>query len=226
LSDRIFVCTNRTLLKEVATPGEPRLQGARAESVETAVTKTHRRAAPAPGYNFRRRGANFVRRRRGLNARGVIILVGMKEALPTSKLNEPATTEPMSAAERLPPLVLVVDDVLDNAVVISLALQHRGYRVVTATDGAEALKIAALTRPDIILMDIAMPQLDGLAATRRLREDESLRAIPVIALTAFDTEGFRRAAYDAGIDGYLTKPVNFDRLYDLINSKLPNGPQV
>ncbi|HEX8070926.1 MAG TPA: response regulator [Pyrinomonadaceae bacterium] len=164
----------------------------------------------------------------------------MKDALPTSKLSEPTPTGPTEPAATGPtladeptdqadagasPLVLVVDDVLDNAVVISLALQQRGYRVVTATDGAEALKIAALTRPDVILMDIAMPQLDGLAATRRLREDESLRAIPVIALTAFDTEGFRRAAYDAGIDGYLTKPVNFDRLYDLISSKLPAPPQ-
>ena len=109
---------------------------------------------------------------------------------------------------------------LDNAVVISLALQQQGYRVVNASNGEEALKVAAISRPDLILMDIAMPQLDGLGATRRLREDTTLRTIPVIALTAFDTEGFLRAAYDAGIDGYLTKPINFDRLFDLIRSKL------
>jgi two-component system, OmpR family, alkaline phosphatase synthesis response regulator PhoP len=154
----------------------------------------------------------------------------MKESLPTNRLSEPEqieqTAEPVPPSQPAP-LVLVVDDVLDNAVIISLALQQQGYRVITATNGEEALKMAALSRPDLILMDIAMPQLDGLAATRRLREDEQLRNTPVIALTAFDTQGFQRAAYDAGLDGYLTKPINFDRLFDLIRSKLadrPNNP--
>lgn len=117
-------------------------------------------------------------------------------------------------------LILIVDDVVDNLALISLDLQQQGYRVVTASDGEKGIRVASLTRPDIILMDIAMPGVDGLEATRKLRQDESLRSIPIIALTAYDTGGFRRAAADAGFDGYLTKPINFDRLHDLIQSLL------
>jgi CheY-like chemotaxis protein len=112
--------------------------------------------------------------------------------------------------------VLVVDDMSDNIILISLSLQDMGYRVVTATNGADALSVAKLARPDLILMDIAMPQQDGLAATRRIREETELQSVPVIALTAFDTDGFRQAAFDAGFNGYLTKPIDFDRLRNLM----------
>ncbi len=117
-------------------------------------------------------------------------------------------------------LVLVVDDFLDNVVALSLDLQSEGYRVVTASNGEEAVSIASLTQPDIILMDISMPQLDGLAATRKIRENERLREVPVIAITAFSTEGFRRAAYDVGVAGYLVKPIDFQRMHDLIRRLL------
>ena len=122
-------------------------------------------------------------------------------------------------------LVLVVDDSLDNLVVLSLALQGEGYRVVTASNGQEAVSVATLTQPNIILMDISMPLLDGLAATRQIRENEALRDVPVIAITAFSTEGFRRAAYDVGIAGYLVKPIDFQRMYELIRRLLaPKEP--
>lgn len=117
-------------------------------------------------------------------------------------------------------LVLIVDDVVDNLALISLDLQQQGYRVVTASDGEKAVRVASLTRPHIILMDIAMPGVDGLEATRKLREDAALRNTPVIALTAYDTGGFRRAAADAGFDGYLTKPIDFERLHELIKRLL------
>jgi two-component system cell cycle response regulator DivK len=71
-------------------------------------------------------------------------------------------------------------------------------------------------RPNLILMDIGMPELDGLAATSKIREDETLRAVPVVAVTAFSTSGFRRAAYDVGFDGYLTKPIELQQLHELI----------
>jgi two-component system cell cycle response regulator DivK len=116
--------------------------------------------------------------------------------------------------------VLVVDDMSDNLILISLWLQDMGYRAVTATNGADALSVAKLARPDLILMDIAMPQQDGLAATRRIREEGELQSVPVIALTAFDTDGFRQAAFDAGFNGYLTKPVDFTRLGSLIENLL------
>jgi len=113
-------------------------------------------------------------------------------------------------------LILVVDDQVDNVALLSFDLQQEGYRVVTASNGVEAIKVATLMRPSLILMDISMPELDGLAATSRIREDESLRAVPVVAVTAFTTAGFRRAAYDVGFDGYITKPVEFQQLHELI----------
>lgn len=113
--------------------------------------------------------------------------------------------------------ILVVDDVTDNLILISLALQNNGYRVLTAKSGEEAIKIAQIARPDLILMDIAMPDVDGLTATRRIRKHPELRHLPVIALTAFETLGFRQAALEAGFDGYLTKPIDFEKLTNLIN---------
>lgn len=117
-------------------------------------------------------------------------------------------------------LVLVVDDIVDNVALLSLDLQQEGYRVVTASNGEEAVRVAFLMRPNIILMDISMPLLDGLGATTKIREDESLRNVPIVAVTAFSTSGFRRAAYDVGFDGYLTKPIDFDQLHELINRLL------
>jgi CheY-like chemotaxis protein len=113
-------------------------------------------------------------------------------------------------------LILVVDDQVDNVALLSLDLQQQGYRVVTASNGLEAVRVASLMRPNLILMDIGMPELDGLAATSKIREDETLRAVPVVAVTAFSTSGFRRAAYDVGFDGYLTKPIELQQLHELI----------
>jgi CheY-like chemotaxis protein len=139
--------------------------------------------------------------------------------LVTTQLSEPAgDTHELSLKDFL---VLVVDDVLDNTIVISLDLQQEGYRVVTASDGEQAVRIAAQTSPDIILMDIGMPELDGLGAARKIRENEALRTVPLIAITAFSTEGFQLAARDAGFDGYLTKPIDFDRLHELMRRLLP-----
>ena len=132
-----------------------------------------------------------------------------------------ATEEPEAAKKYL---ILVVDDSADNVALLSLDLQHEGYKVVTATDGEEAISVASVTQPNLILMDISMPKLDGLGATRRIREKEALRDIPVIAVTAFSTEGFQRAAYDVGFSGYLTKPIDFDRMHQLVAGLLaPKG---
>lgn len=119
--------------------------------------------------------------------------------------------------------ILVVDDMRDNLILLSLHLQQLGYRVVTANNGEDALGVAQLARPDLILMDIAMPQQDGLAATRSIREVPELQSVPVIALTAFDTGGFRQAAFDAGFNGYLTKPIDFERLEKLMSMLLSGG---
>jgi CheY-like chemotaxis protein len=120
-------------------------------------------------------------------------------------------------------LILIVDDSADNLAMISLDLQQQNYRVVTASNGEDAIKIAAQTNPNLILMDINLPELDGLAATRRIRDIETLREVPVVAVTAFGTEGFQRAAYDVGVDGYLTKPIDLDRMHQLIARLLSPG---
>src|SRR5215217_7298051 len=130
---------------------------------------------------------------------------------------EGQTTEPRF-------LILVVDDSADNVAFISLDLQQQGYRVVTASNGEDAVAVAMQMLPNLILMDINLPTLDGLGATRRIRELEPLRDVPVVAITAFGTEGFQRAAYDAGVAGYLTKPLDLDRMHQLIARLLsPSG---
>ncbi len=144
----------------------------------------------------------------------------MQKSLTTTPLPQPPEGEVQSSPEDY--LILVVDDLVDNLTIISLDLQQMGYRVVTATDGEKAVRVAEQTNPDIILMDIAMPGTDGLEASRMLYEDAILGRIPVIALTAHDTGGFKRAAADAGIDGYLTKPIDFERLHKLIRNLLDN----
>ena len=121
-------------------------------------------------------------------------------------------------------LILIADDSADTVTMMSLDLQEQGYRVVTASNGEDAVKVTSQTMPNLILMDISMPTLDGLGATRRIREDKTLRDIPIIAVTAFGTEGFQRAAYDVGVSGYLTKPIDLDRMHQLIRRLLsPTG---
>ncbi|HEX8888730.1 MAG TPA: response regulator [Pyrinomonadaceae bacterium] len=117
--------------------------------------------------------------------------------------------------------ILVADDENDNLVLVSLWLQNLGYRVVTAVNGEAAVEIVNIARPQLVLMDIAMPVMDGLDATRQLRSHAELNELPVIFITAFDSPDFRQKASDAGGDGYLTKPIDFDRLSNLILTLLP-----
>lgn len=122
--------------------------------------------------------------------------------------------------ERVVPKVLVVDDQSDNLAVISLALQERGYLVSTAVNGEEAVSLARLLRPQLILMDISMPVLDGIGATRRIRGEAEIKDVPIVILTAHDDDQFRREANDAGADGYLTKPIDFARLRAFVDKLL------
>jgi CheY-like chemotaxis protein len=120
------------------------------------------------------------------------------------------------------PKVLVVDDQNDNLVLISLAVQEQGYHVVTAVNGEDAVSVALLARPQLILMDIAMPKLDGIEATRRIRQSTEIGHVPIVILTAFETDEFRQRASVAGANGYFTKPIDFQRLYSFI-AKLLRG---
>jgi CheY-like chemotaxis protein len=114
-------------------------------------------------------------------------------------------------------IMLVDDDDLNRSVLRQL-LQNSGYRVVEAGNGPEALEVARREHPIVILMDLDLPGLDGIGATRRIREQVELRKIPIVMTTAFDTPAIRAAAYDAGCNEYLVKPLDATTLKKLISS--------
>jgi two-component system cell cycle response regulator DivK len=105
------------------------------------------------------------------------------------------------------PLVLVVDDMDDGREICAEYLAFRQYRVATAADGFEAIAKATELLPDIILMDLSLPGIDGWEATRRLKSDERTRPIPVVALTAHALRSAHDQAVEAGCDAVITKPV-------------------
>jgi CheY-like chemotaxis protein len=108
--------------------------------------------------------------------------------------------------------ILVVEDNEENWDMLSRRLQRRGYRVIHAADGQEAVEMAAHERPDLILMDVSLPVMDGLEATRRIRARAETQTTPIIALTAHAMSGDRERALQAGCDDYHTKPVELPRL--------------
>jgi two-component system cell cycle response regulator DivK len=110
--------------------------------------------------------------------------------------------------------VLLVEDNEDNLVVYRTILDHVGYAVLEARDGEEGVRRARLELPDLILMDISIPKLDGWEATTRLKADAATRAIPVIALTAHALDEDRKRAANAGCDGYLAKPIEPSRVVE------------
>ena len=103
--------------------------------------------------------------------------------------------------------ILIVEDNEDNLVVYRTILEHVGYEVIEARDGEEGISRANEEHPDLILMDISIPKIDGWEATRRLKSEEATREIPIIALTAHALEEDREKALRVGCDGYLAKPV-------------------
>lgn len=109
-------------------------------------------------------------------------------------------------------LFLVVEDFEDSRFMMRRLLEMAGYQVLEASDGEQAVKMASESRPALILMDLSLPKLDGLAATRRIRKQKLLRKIPIIAVSAHDSPQTRAEAMDAGCNEYLTKPIDFDVL--------------
>jgi CheY-like chemotaxis protein len=122
-------------------------------------------------------------------------------------------------------LLLVEDNEL-NRDMLSRRLKRRGYEVLLAADGLRGVALARQAMPDVILMDMSLPEVDGWEATRRLRADLATQAIPVIALTAHAMPGDAEKAMAAGCDDYDTKPVELARLLGKIDALLaPAGPQ-
>ena len=110
------------------------------------------------------------------------------------------------------PLVLVVEDYQDAREMYSAYLQFSGYRVAEATNGLEAIETAVQLMPDIILMDLALPKVDGWEATKRLKSDPRTKHIPIVALTGHALAGFAEGAREAGCDAFVTKPCLPDAL--------------
>jgi CheY-like chemotaxis protein len=118
-------------------------------------------------------------------------------------------------------LFLVVEDFEDSRFMMRQLLEMAGHRVVEATDGEEAVKLAVVERPELILMDLSLPKLDGLAATRKIREQRGLGHVPIVAVSAHDSPGSRKEALAAGCNEYVAKPIDFDQLSALLNRLLP-----
>ena len=116
--------------------------------------------------------------------------------------------------------VLVVEDFADNRFMMRKLLEMSGYQVVEAVDGKEAVEVAERARPDLILMDLSLPRLDGLDATRRIRELDGLGRVPIVAVSAHDTNDFHADALAAGCNEYVTKPIDFDELDALLKKLL------
>ena len=116
--------------------------------------------------------------------------------------------------------VLVAEDNPINRELLRELLENRGYAVVEACDGQEALRMVDETKPDILLLDIGMPVLDGYAVARRIRENPALAPLPILAITAYAMQGDREKILHSGFDGYLSKPVNAHALADELDRLL------
>jgi len=117
--------------------------------------------------------------------------------------------------------ILLVEDFEDSRFSLSKLLQLEGYAVLEATDGAQGIEIATREKPDLILMDLSLPVVDGLTATRAIRETSGLEATPIIALSGHDATELGGDAKSAGITDYVTKPIDFDMLLSMLCRYLP-----
>lgn len=113
-------------------------------------------------------------------------------------------------------ICLLVEDFEDSRFMMRRLLELSGFGVVEASDGEQAVTMAVAEQPALILMDLSLPKLDGLAATRRIRRHKSVGKTPIIAVSAHDSSESRAEALEAGCDEYVTKPIDFDQLNELL----------
>ena len=119
--------------------------------------------------------------------------------------------------------ILYIEDNEDNVYMLSRRLQRRGYKVIVAGDGEAGIAMAQRDQPDLILMDLSLPVIDGWEASRRLKAQQATNAIPIIALSAHALSGEREKALAAGCEDFDTKPVEFGRLVEKIEAALDTG---
>ena len=116
--------------------------------------------------------------------------------------------------------ILIVEDSPQNMRLMEMTLKAKNYTLLKATDGEEALDMATRERPDLIIMDVQLPKLNGLEVTRKLRDTVEFSHIPIIAITAFAMKGDKEKAIEAGCDAYLPKPINTRQLPGMIAEML------
>jgi two-component system cell cycle response regulator DivK len=117
--------------------------------------------------------------------------------------------------------ILIVEDQEDNRAILRDVLSREGYQLIEAVDGREGVEIALRERPDLILMDIQLPVIDGYEATRRIKGHPDLKSIPVIAVTSYALSGDETKARAAGCDGYVTKPFSPRQIVGKVREHLP-----
>ncbi len=125
----------------------------------------------------------------------------------------------------MPKKILIVEDNSQNMKVELMALRPHGYTLLQATDGEEALEIAVNNKPDLIIMDIQLPEISGLEVTRRLRQMPTFSHTPIIALTAYAMKGDREKVIEAGCDAYLSKPISTRELPKVVAEMLSGRRQ-
>ena len=124
--------------------------------------------------------------------------------------------------------ILIIEDTENNRILLTRRLRPRGYDIIAAEDAEKGLPLVEGERPDLILMDVGLPGMNGWDATRQLKSNPATKHVPVIALTAHAMDGDREKAMAAGCDEYEIKPIDFNRLFDKIDRLLaqrPQGPQ-
>lgn len=119
--------------------------------------------------------------------------------------------------------ILIIEDTENNRILLTRRLKPKGHEIVAAEDAERGLALVPDERPDLILMDVGLPGMDGWTATRQLKADPANQRIPIIALTAHAMEGDREKAMEAGCDDYETKPIDFNRLFEKIDRLLGEG---
>ena len=116
--------------------------------------------------------------------------------------------------------ILYVEDNEDNVYMLSRRLKRKGFEIVIAVDGEQGVEMASSEKPDLILMDLSLPKMDGWTATKLIKSNEKLKSIPIIALSAHAMEEHKQRALDSGCNDYDTKPVDINRLLSKISEQL------
>jgi len=116
--------------------------------------------------------------------------------------------------------ILIVEDNMDNYELVRFVLERNGYHVFLAVNGRDGVDAARLQMPDLIIMDMSLPEMDGWDATARIKRNPKTKHIPLVALTVHTLPADRKRALDAGVDSYLTKPINMDALIQVIDNSI------